>query len=267
MGTQGSSARAVQHLPPLPSALPTPRPTSTPSLPRIARNIPVPAGFEIRSYRTYSEATTSADLAVCDNSGLSMLAAMAPGDNSTLLLAAVIPSRIILAAKDCSGALADLNSNLQEYAYGAAYGAYFYHCRGQSIGFSPSPTVYLNGAGDVFCSSFPDAGGGYGGGTPEQCGENLRLSWHIDVNAGNWRAGSVTSLNAPGGSTIMKAVLCSPTISNPACDGQPGSGANCNTNSRTASPIYFSSTPSKTKTRWRPVTKSRSMTRTRKRKA
>jgi hypothetical protein len=63
-------------------------------------------------------------------------------------------------------------------------GSYFYFTANQSIGFAPNSTINQSNA-DVH-NVFPcDAGNG-----------DLRLSWHIVVNAGGYRAGCSTGLNS-----------------------------------------------------------------------
>ena len=59
-----------------------------------------------------------------------------------------------------------------------ANGNYFYFFPNRSFGFSPEKAISL-GSADTFNISDP-----------------LRLSWHLDINTGGWRLGSINGLNS-----------------------------------------------------------------------
>lgn len=76
---------------------------------------------------------------------------------------------------------------------------YWYNVPGLSFGFTPTSNIQLIGADVTGTPDFGYADDGY---------NDLRLSWHLDIGVGGWRAGSLTWLN--GAPTPDKLVLVAP---------------------------------------------------------
>jgi hypothetical protein len=123
-------------------------------------------GFKLCYSAAYSDITSQDDMAACnkDPSKKVFVGAMESVGSSKFTVGA--------------GGLAG-NVFAPTTSYNRAYlanGVYWYNYDGKSFGFAPKETIFLEDADTYEISS------------------NERLSWHVNGQAGGWRAGSVNSL-------------------------------------------------------------------------
>ncbi len=136
----------------------------------ILTNVPTldPSQCQVCQDMPYTYATKSEDIEKCKaQGGFITIAAKKLGNKNLALVAGLYSSDLQVTSSIFS-------------ATGPTNGAFWYYVPGKSIGFSNSSGIYLESA---------DKGGG------ENSTCDLRLSWHLDMGVGGWRAGCETGLN------------------------------------------------------------------------
>ena len=121
----------------------------------------------------YSHSTTSSEILsikdVCNDTTIMCLGGGIPTDGTLLLVSCALCLNIT-----------QYTSFNQPNFVGSAYW-YFYPSL--SFGFAPTPEINQHQADEIDCNGLID------------CQSNLRLSWHLDLNVGGWRLGTISLLN------------------------------------------------------------------------
>ena len=144
-------------------------------------------GFTVCYQATYATPTTSSDLASCYgcSGNLYFVGAISSTNPANIAVGAFGTSKIFTATYSTLSAYYD------------SLGAYWYDYPGKSFGFADNSSVFLTSCDNV------DSG----------CAS--RLCWHLDQNAGGYRAGCTMGLNFDNTWTKIIYVYNGPPISLP----------------------------------------------------